>query len=461
MGVVANVSSSEIFKKIGDFATAQRDKSTDSAVKAAWDEGGAARVLLHALAGAAIGLSSGNAQAGALGAGASAALMPSVGQALKDSGLSRQEQDAIAALIATGVGASAGAGSGPGEAVVAGGAGFGVEAFNRQLHKQQEIPVLEKKAEELYKTLGAPRSSALWLDLLMIAAGGALDAADEARLSGLVAQSTGNDPQSRNFIDDLNIAKGIIGQLAAQKIPLKWGDGSQIVANGEKAFAFRATEKQFNDSTLFNASVLHGQGVVYEQWRQYGQEQTSAHSKEMGALSSTESGIKSATQRLSDLAGKGITTIAPELDAAMLLMPAGKGAKVVVEAVLAKLAAGKAAAGVGAKANVGSISHISGVNLPKSQSKMIANFETAGYPTKQVVSPTSGNVVGTQYILPDGSRVRVMQADGRSPRRASFENANGGPVDPTTGNPPQPPQGLSKAERKQWIRKRTHIEQVD
>ena len=367
VGVVANVSSSEIFKKIGDFATAQRDKSTDSAVKAAWDEGGAARVLLHALAGAAIGLSSGNAQAGALGAGASAALMPSVSQALKDSGLSRQEQDAIAALIATGVGASAGAGSGPGEAVVAGGAGFGVEAFNRQLHKQQEIPVLEKKAEELYKTLGAPRSSALWLDLLMIAAGGALDAADEARLSGLVAQSTGNDPQSRNFIDDLNIAKGIIGQLAAEKIPLKWGDGSQVVANGEKVFAFRATENQFNDSTLFNASVLHGQGVVYEQWRQYGQEQTSAHSKEMGALSSTESGIKSATQRLSDLAGKGITTIAPELDAAMLLMPAGKGAKVVVEAVLAKVAAGKAAAGVGAKGEVpGLLPKLGATSIPAS-----------------------------------------------------------------------------------------------
>ena len=367
VGVVANVSSSEIFKKIGDFATAQRDKSTDSAVKAAWDEGGAARVLLHALAGAAIGLSSGNAQAGALGAGASAALMPSVGQALKDSGLSRQEQDAIAALIATGVGASAGAGSGPGDAVVAGGAGFGVEAFNRQLHKQQEIPVLEKKAEELYKTLGAARSSALWLDLLMIAAGGALDAADEARLSGLVAQSTGNDPQSRNFIDDLNIAKGIIGQLAAQKIPLKWGDGSQIVANGEKVFAFRATDKQFNDSTLFNASVLHGQGVVYEQWRQYGQEQTSAHSKEMGALSSAESAIKSATQRLSDLAGKGITTIAPEFDAAMLLMPAGKGAKVVVEAVLAKLAAGKAAAGVGAKGEVpGLLPKLGATSIPAS-----------------------------------------------------------------------------------------------
>lgn len=54
-----------------------------------------------------------------------------------------------------------------------------------------------------------------------------------------------------------------------------------------------------------------------------------------------------------------------------------------------------------------------------------------------------------------------MQADGRSPQRASFDNANGGRVDPTTGKPPQPPQGLSKAERKQWIRERTHIEQVD
>ncbi|WP_321834260.1 hemagglutinin repeat-containing protein [Pseudomonas kulmbachensis] len=461
VGIIANTSSSGIFKKIGDYSTEQRDKSTDSAVKAAWDEGGAARILLHALAGAAIGLSSGSAQSGALGAGASAALMPSIGQALADSGMSKLEQDAVASLIATGVGATAGSGKGTGGAVVAGGAGFGVEAFNRQLHKQQEIPVLEKKADELDNTLGQPGSSARWIDLLMIAAGGSVDAADEARLNGLVLQSQGNDPESQRFMEDLDVAKGIIDQLAAQKIPLKWNDGSQIVANGEKVFAFNSTEKQFNDSTLFSSSVSHGQGTVYDQWRQYGQEQTSEHSKEIGQLSSAESKVRDAAQRLSDLASKGVLTVSPELDAAMLLMPAGKGAKAVVETVLEKIAAGKASAVVGAKANVGSISHISGVNLPKSQSKMIADFEAAGYPTKPVVSPTSGNVVGTQYILPDGSRVRVMQADGRSPQRASFENANGGPVDPTTGKPPQPPQGLSKAERKQWIRERTHIKQVD
>ncbi|VVP61106.1 hypothetical protein PS880_06252 [Pseudomonas fluorescens] len=142
----------------------------------------------------------------------------------------------------------------------------------------------------------------------------------------------------------------------------------------------------------------------------------------------------------------------------LVLVAAGGVAAIAAKKALVAL---KSKSDAAAKANVGSISHISGVNLPKSQSKMIADFEAAGYPTKPVVSPTSGNVVGTQYILPDGSRVRVMQADGRSPQRASFENANGGPVDPTTGKPPQPPQGLSKSERKQWIRERTHIEQVD
>lgn len=51
-------------------------------------------------------------------------------------------------------------------------------------------------------------------------------------------------------MEELDVAKGIIDQLAAQKIPLKWNDGSQIVANGDKVFAFNATEKQFNDSIV-------------------------------------------------------------------------------------------------------------------------------------------------------------------------------------------------------------------
>lgn len=377
VGVVANVSSSEIFKKIGDFATAQRDKSFDSAVKAAWDEGGAARILLHALAGAAIGLSSGSAQNGVLGAGASAALMPSIDQALAGSGMSKSERDAVASLIASGIGAAAGSGNDAGGAVVGGGTGFGVEAFNRQLHKQQEIPVLEKKAGELDNTLGKPGSSARWIDLLMIAAGGSVDAADEARLNSLVLQSQGNDPESRRLMEELDVAKGIIDQLAAQKIPLKWNDGSQIVANGDKVFAFNATEKQFNDSTLFSSSISHGQGTVYDQWRQYGQDKTSEHSKEIGQLSSAESNVRAAAQRLSDLASKGILTVSPELDAAMLLMPAGKGAKAVVETVLEKIAAGKASAVVGAKDVVSKI-NVNDLRLTKTVENHLRDLNKAG-----------------------------------------------------------------------------------
>ena len=138
VGIVANTTSSDIFNKIGDFANAQRDGSTDSTVKAAWAEGGAARVLLHALAGAAIGLSSGSAQSGALGAGTSAALMPSIAKALADSDLSLADQKTVASLIASGVGTAVGAGDGVKGAVVAGGTAFSVDKYNRQLHPEEK-----------------------------------------------------------------------------------------------------------------------------------------------------------------------------------------------------------------------------------------------------------------------------------------------------------------------------------
>ncbi|MCJ8207310.1 hemagglutinin repeat-containing protein [Pseudomonas sp. RGM2987] len=352
VGIVANTASSDIFHKIGDYAQARAtDPKSDAATRAAWAEGGAARVMLHALAGAAIGLSSGNVQSGALGAGTSAALMPYIGKALSGTAMTDADQDTLASLIAAGVGATVGSNKGTSGSVVAGGTANGVEAFNRQLHKQQEIPVLEKKAEELEKTLGQSGSSSRWIDLLMIAAGGSVDAADAARLEALFQQSQGNDPESQRFTEDLNIAKGVVAQLAAQKIPLTWSNGSQIIANGEKVFAFAATEKQFNDSTLFNAAGLYGPGAVYEQWRQYGQEQTSQHSGELTKLSSYDSNVEAAAQRLSVLAGKGIVTISPELDAAMLVMPGARAAKTVLETVLERMAV-KKAAGLEAEAGV-------------------------------------------------------------------------------------------------------------
>ncbi|WP_338107684.1 hemagglutinin repeat-containing protein [Pseudomonas corrugata] len=142
VGIVANTTSSDIFSKIGDYAQARSvDPKSDAATRAAWAEGGAARVMLHALAGAAIGLSSGSAQSGALGAGASAALMPAIADALEKNGIKGADQDALAALIATGVGGIAGSGSGTTGVVVAGGNAMSVDVYNRAAHEAEKAAI--------------------------------------------------------------------------------------------------------------------------------------------------------------------------------------------------------------------------------------------------------------------------------------------------------------------------------
>ena len=112
------------------------------------------------------------------------------------------------------------------------------------------------------------------------------------------------------------------------------------------------------------------------------------------------------------------------------------------------------ATGVAANAGRGAdfIASADGVVVPTGRSRMVGTFEEAGLPS----SPTTS--AGTQYTMPDGSLVRVMEPSGQAPLRASFTNANGGPVSPFTGKPVQPPSGLSKADRLDYIRSRTHIE---
>ncbi|WP_232539756.1 hemagglutinin repeat-containing protein [Pseudomonas chlororaphis] len=152
-GIVANTTANDTFKKIGDYADGQKRKATDSATQAAWAEGGAARVLLHVLAGAAMGLSSGNAGSGALGAGAAATLMPTIADALGKSGVVGADQDALTTLITTGLGAGAGSGSGAIGAIAGGGNAAGVDVYNRQLHAQ-EINKIKGLAAEFAKELG-------------------------------------------------------------------------------------------------------------------------------------------------------------------------------------------------------------------------------------------------------------------------------------------------------------------
>ena len=153
VGILANTTAAHTYKAIGDYADQREFEATDSVVKQAWGEGGAARILLHTLAGATQGLSSGNALAGAQGAAASATFMPMVDKALKDSGVKESERNSLATLISAGVGAAAASGGNVGGQVTAANTGNAVDAYNRQLHPK-EIPLLISEAPALALAAG-------------------------------------------------------------------------------------------------------------------------------------------------------------------------------------------------------------------------------------------------------------------------------------------------------------------
>ncbi|PYC11604.1 hemagglutinin [Pseudomonas jessenii] len=161
IGLVGNTTAADTFKKIGDYADQQladaiRNKETT--LQAAWAEGGSARVLLHSLAGAIQGLSSGSALNGALSAGASAAIMPALDQVLKSYGIDVASRDAFGTLIAAGLGAAVGGGGSTAQLSGAAIASY-VEQFNRQMHPA-EIPLLKAQAQALAEAAGITEAEA-------------------------------------------------------------------------------------------------------------------------------------------------------------------------------------------------------------------------------------------------------------------------------------------------------------
>ncbi|NWB83728.1 hemagglutinin repeat-containing protein [Pseudomonas gingeri] len=156
VGIVANTTAADTYKKIGDYADQQladATRSKDTSLQAVWAEGGSARILLHSLAGALQGLSSGTAANGALSAGASAAVMPTLDQVLKNNGIGPENRDALGTWIAAGVGAAVAGGSGSiaqmSGAVIAG----NIDKYNRQAHPT-EARLIEEEAPKMAVELG-------------------------------------------------------------------------------------------------------------------------------------------------------------------------------------------------------------------------------------------------------------------------------------------------------------------
>ncbi|MEB0039363.1 hypothetical protein [Pseudomonas sp. MH10] len=119
LGIVANTTAADAYQKIGDYADRQRDvagKSGDLATQAAWDEGGAARILLHTLAGATQGLSGGVVGASAMSAGVTGLTVPLIAEKVAQLDIPVDVKKALissaSGFVAAGVGGIAGANAG-------------------------------------------------------------------------------------------------------------------------------------------------------------------------------------------------------------------------------------------------------------------------------------------------------------------------------------------------------------
>jgi hypothetical protein len=91
-----------------------------------------------------------------------------------------------------------------------------------------------------------------------------------------------------------------------------------------------------------------------------------------------------------------------------------------------------------------------GKPVPTNQAAARQGFERAGLPQEPTRRP------GTEFTMPDGMKVRLMEPNGPNGRRASFTNANGQPVSPD-GKPVNPPKGT--LDPKKYVKERTHVNQ--
>ena len=151
-----------------------------------WDEGGAYRVALHTAAGAL-----GNGVGGALGAGASAALMPRIGQAIADMDLPAPVAQALGAVSAAAIGGITGGTAGAASA-------YSVDINNRQLHPA-ETKLIKDHAKEYAAQKGISVADAekklaeQAFRQVQFGAPGSWDAEASAFLTGLAKYSQGQN----------------------------------------------------------------------------------------------------------------------------------------------------------------------------------------------------------------------------------------------------------------------------
>jgi len=134
-----------------------------------------------------------------------------------------------------------------------------------------------------------------------------------------------------------------------------------------------------------------------------------------------------------------------------------KAASVVDNVVDTGKAVDKATDAAKASNDVDFIGFPDGTTVHKSQSKMEESLKRAGFEGENL-KRADGTVKGRKYEL-DNVNARAMEPDGTNPRRTSFENKSSQPQPSQPGGKQvktHETKGMTRSERKEYVRQRTH-----
>ncbi|WP_416148450.1 DUF637 domain-containing protein [Pseudomonas sp. KU26590] len=325
VGQASNIGMAIGFKMVGDWALGK------------YDEGSPQKVMAHALVGGLLAeATGGDFKTGAAAAGANEALIN-----VLSSMVGGDKQLEVMASKLTGLVAAAAVGGD-----VAKGAEIAQYAttYNRQLHTFEQ-KALVAEAQKLDQQ-GKSNSGMPWQTLLNFYASAEVDATDAARLKAILGTASDTNPEKLNLLDDLKTVGASISRLQSEKIALTWADGTPIIADGDKVYAFSSTSKQYADSALFSPSASgysgDGAAAIPTDWvKQFGPGTALQYQNEIGSLSGVNIGAQGQYQQLSTLLGGGIV---PLIDGDLVLgMLGGVGAKGMLALLAEKRAASVAA----------------------------------------------------------------------------------------------------------------------
>ncbi|MDT3723244.1 DUF637 domain-containing protein [Pseudomonas oryzihabitans] len=281
-GSVFSILQAAAFNQVGDLG--KQWKLEDS---------GLGKTAMHAVVGGLLSEAmGGDFKTGAVAAGANEALIETLDKSPLLAGADQTEHQRLVNMASQLVGLVAAASVGGNVqqgAEIAGNA----QAYNRQLHSF-ERQILDEKAQELQQTLGNTKSGESWETLLTLVGGAAVDSEDSQKLAALQASLKDSNPESWSLKQDLMQAQQVIDQLKGQRIALNWSNGNPIVADGDRVYAFAATDAQRQDHALFdvasNTGLYNAPGndpVVPDKYvQQFGDYVAVKHQSEIASVSS-------------------------------------------------------------------------------------------------------------------------------------------------------------------------------